>query len=209
MLCSRPPSKEVSQSGTRHPLDSDALNSLLGQVGAGERASTELMGLLYTELRAIAERMMKSERRSHTLQPTALVHEAFLRLVDAEGATTRGHLYFLDAAAVTMRRVLVDHARAAKTDRRGGAELRKQVTLHGIIAEESGEDVDLAVLDAALLELEQLSPRRAKIVELRFFAGMTGQQIADHMEISASSVTRDLAFSRAWLQRRMRGESGD
>ena len=195
----------VNQSDTRHPLESDALNSLLGQVGAGERASSELMDLLYTELRAIAERMMRNERRSHTLQPTALVHEAFLRLVDAEQASTRGHLYFLDAAAVTMRRVLVDHARAMKTDRRGGAELREKVTLHGVIAEEPEDDVDLAILDAALVELEQLSPRQAKIVELRFFAGMTGNQIADHMEISRASVTRDLAFSRAWLQRRMRG----
>ncbi len=170
------------------------------------------MDLLYTELHAMAERIMRNERRSHTLQPTALVHEAFLRLVDAREASTRGHLYFLDAAAVTMRRVLVDHARAAKTDRRGGAELRHQVTLQGIIAEEPGanpgEDVDLTALDAALLELEQLSPRQAKIVELRFFAGMTGDQIADHMEISRSSVTRDLAFSRAWLQRRMRGGAG-
>lgn len=166
------------------------------------------MELLYAELRTIAERMMRRERGSHTLQPTALVHEAFLRLVDAEVASTRGHLYFLDAAAVTMRRVLVDHARAARTEKRGGAENRRRVTLQGVMEDSAGDDdVDLAALDSALRQLEALSSRQAKVVELRFFAGMTGDQIAEHLEVSRSSVTRDLAFARAWLKRQMRGGS--
>ena len=177
---------------------------VLGRLGAGERVSTHLMEALYAELRSMAEGLMQRERGAHTLQPTALVHEAFLRLVDLEQAGESGHLNFLDVAAVTMRRVLVDYARAARADKRGGGQSRRRVTLRGVMEDGPEEEVDLAALDSALLELEKFDGRHAKVVELRFFGGMSGEQIAEHLGVSRSTVVRDLAFSRAWLQRRMR-----
>lgn len=195
-------------------MTSEDFNLILSQIGAGERASVRLMEALYAELHALAGRLMGQERGSHTLQPTALVHEAFLRLVDAEKAGEKGHLHFLDAAAVTMRRVLIDHARAAQAERRGGRENRRRVTLGGVVgdSDEDGApldgDVDIMALDGALQELAQLDERQARIVELRFFAGMSGEQIGSHLGISRSTVVRDLAFARAWLQRRLKQRPG-
>ncbi len=192
-------------------MTSEDFNAILGQISAGKLAGAELMEPLYVELRAIAARLMTRERASHTLQPTALVHEAFLRLVDAEKVGEQGHLHFLDAAAVTMRRVLIDHARATGAERRGGRENRRRVSLHGIESDEADQvgfdDVDLIALDDALTELAQFQSRHVKIVELRFFAGMSGDQIGSHLGISRSTVVRDLAFARAWLQRRLKSAS--
>ena len=185
-------------------MTSDDFNSILSQIGAGEKASPKLMETLYSELRAMANRLMNRERGSHTLQPTALVHEAFLRLVDAEKVGDKGHLHFLDAAAVTMRRVLIDHARASKAERRGGGEIRKRVTLAGVLDDAPSDDVDIAALDEALQQLAAFNERHAKIVELRFFGGMSGEQIAAHLDISRSTVVRELTFSRAWLKRQMK-----
>lgn len=185
-------------------MTSDEIHSILGQIGAGERASAKLMEALYTELRSMADRLMAAERGGHTLQPTALVHEAFLRLVDAEKAGEKGRLHFLDAAAVTMRRVLIDHARASGAERRGGYENRQRVTLGGVEDGAAETEVDIVALDGALLELAAMNGRQARIVELRFFGGMSGEQIGEHLGISRSTVVRDLAFARAWLQRRMK-----
>ncbi len=178
-------------------------NVILSQIGAGERASSRLMEALYSELRSMAERLMRRERDTHTLQPTALVHEAFLRLVDAQKVGEKGYLHFLDAAAVTMRRVLVDHARACRAKKRGGAEDRERITLRALVEEVRGEGVDVDALDQALSELAEFDERHARIVELRFFGGMSGDQIAEHLEISRSTVVRELAFARAWLKRRL------
>jgi len=181
---------------------------ILSQIGGGETASPRLMELLYAELHAMAHHLMRQERGCHTLQPTALVHEAFLRLVDSNKVGNKGHLYFLDAAAATMRRVLVDHARTVKAQKRGGGARKQRITLRGIAAahpdEDGPDDVDIAALDAALAELQQLDQRHARIVELRFFGGMSGDQIAEHLGISRRTVVRDLAFSNAWLQRRLK-----
>lgn len=177
---------------------------ILSQMGAGERVSSRLMEALYSELHSMADKMMQRERGTHTLQPTALVHEAFLRLVDAQKAGEQGHLYFLDAAAVTMRRVLVDYARKTNADKRGGKEKRERVTLRAIMDDGPTGDVDIESLDAALEELGKIDERHAKIVELRFFGGMSGDQIADHLGVSRSTVVRDLALSRAWLKRRLK-----
>lgn len=188
-------------------MSDEDFDDMLAKLGAGEAASPRMMEALYAELRAIADRLMQQERKTHTLQPTALVHEAFLRLVDAEKVGQKGHLYFLDAAAVTMRRVLVDHARHSRAQKRGG-DRQAHITLSGIAApgddKDLNEDVDITVLDGALCELAQLDAQQAKIVELRFFGGMTGDQIAEHCGISRSTVVRELAFSRAWLQQRIR-----
>lgn len=178
-------------------------NVILSQIGAGETVGPQLMELLYTELHAMADRLMKQERGDHTLQPTALVHEAFLRLVNSEKVGEHGRLHFLDAAAVTMRRVLVDHARAVGAAKRGGAEQRKRITLAAVGESVTGIDVDILTLHTALENLSELDERQAKIVELRFFAGMSGQQIAEHLGVSRNTVVRELTLSRAWLRRQI------
>ena len=187
----------------RDVMTQDDFNQILSQIGAGERASSQLMDLLYAELRAMADRLMKRERNDHTLQPTALVHEAFLRLVNAEKVGQQGQLQFLDAAAVTMRRVLVDHARAVGAEKRGGREPRDRITLDGIGESDNETDVDILALDEALGDLSELDERQAKIVELRFFGGMSGKQIAEHFGVSRNTVVRELTFARAWLRRRI------
>jgi RNA polymerase sigma factor (TIGR02999 family) len=179
-------------------------DQILGQIGAGERASSRLMELLYAELREMADRLMKRENGDHTLQPTALVHEAFLRLVNAEKVGEQGRLHFLDAAAVTMRRVLVDHARAVGAAKRGGVEHRRRITLRAIGDHDGGKDVDILSLNKALEELAELDERQGKIVELRFFGGMSGEQIAEHLGVSRNTIVRELTLARAWLRRRIR-----
>ncbi|MFT4540705.1 MAG: RNA polymerase sigma-70 factor (ECF subfamily) [Planctomycetota bacterium] len=182
-------------------MKANDLDIILSQVGSGERASVQLMNLLYTELREMAGHLMGRERSDHTLQPTALVHEAFLRLVDSEKVGEQGQLHFLNAAAVSMRRVLVDHARAAGAAKRGGAQKRDRITL-GAVGESVVDDgVDIVVLHTALLELAKFDERQAKIVELRFFGGLSGHQIAEHLGVSRNTVVRELTISRAWLRR--------
>jgi len=181
----------------------DHFNQILSQIGAGERASSKLMDLLYAELREMAGRLMKRERGDHTMQPTALVHEAFLRLVNTEKVGEQGQLHFLGAAAVTMRRVLVDHARAAGAAKRGGGVRRDRITLQAIGRTDSDQDVDILTLHEALEELSALDERQAKIVELRFFGGMSGKQIAEHFDVSRNTVVRELTLARAWLRRRI------
>lgn len=171
-------------------------------------STEELLEHTYGELRRIADRLMGGERAHHTLQPTALVHEAFLRLVDSSALGSiaggpQGRLDYLGVAAVAMRRILIDHARGRTSEKRGGN--WKRVTLMGLDGDpagaSAGEDVDLLKLDAALEKLAKLDPRQAKIVELRFFSGMTGQEIAEHLGISRNTVVRELTTSRAWLMR--------
>jgi len=178
-------------------------NQILSQIGAGERASSKLMEMLYAELREMADRLMKRERGDHTLQPTALVHEAFLRLVNADKVGEQGQLHFLDAAAVTMRRVLVDHARTVGAEKRGGGEHRKRITLTAIGEGDTSTDVDILTLHVALEELSELDERQAKIVELRFFGGMSGEQIAEHLDVSRNTIVRELTLAHAWLRRRI------
>ncbi|MFT5288764.1 MAG: RNA polymerase sigma-70 factor (ECF subfamily) [Planctomycetota bacterium] len=184
-------------------MSNNDFDQILSQIGAGERASSKLMDMLYAELREMAGRLMKRERGDHTMQPTALVHEAFLRLVNADKVGEQGQLHFLDAAAVTMRRVLVDHARAAGAAKRGGGEQRNRITLQAIGDSGSNQDVDILTLHTALKELSGLDERQAKIVELRFFGGMSGKQIAEHFAVSRNTIVRELTLARAWLRRRI------
>ena len=178
----------------------DEANEIERLLASGERNTERLLELVYADLRGMAERMMGKEREGHTLQPTALVHEAFLRLADSHQAGEKGRLHYLEAAAVTMRRVLVDHARARNAEKRGGSWQR--VTLSGVDSDGGPEaEFDLERLDGLLQELEQLDPRQARIVELRFFADLTGQEIADLLGISRPTVVRELTMARAWLRR--------
>lgn len=182
--------------------DPQDVDRILERVGAGELGTAALMASVYAELRAMADRMMGSERGQHTLQPTALVHEAFLRLADGAEVGEKSRLQYLGAAALAMRHILVDHARKRGAQKRGGT--WKRITLQGLTeANTPTDEIDLLQLNEALETLESLDPRQAKIVELRFFSGMTGQEIADHLGVSRDTVVRELTLSRAWLQREL------
>lgn len=179
---------------------------LLHAIDRGESsAADELLPLVYEELRARAGKLMARERHNHTLQRTALVHEAYLKLVGS-GAGFRSRLHFFAAAALSMRRILVDHARRSNLKRGGD---RARVDLEGleIAAEPSRGPIDWLELDEALRELEQILPRQHQVVMLRFFSGRTEEEIADMLQISEPTVRRDWAAARVWLYRKMRREN--
>jgi RNA polymerase sigma factor (TIGR02999 family) len=170
---------------------------------AGDRGAVErLMPLVYGELRRIAERQFRRERAGHTLQPTAVVHEAYFRLVDQTRATWKNRGHFFAIAAQAMRRILIDHARAREADKRGGGE--GHVTLDvGIASPEPADDVDLLALDEALVRLKVLDEPQARIVELRFFGGLSIEETAEVLETSPSSIKREFRSARAWLFREL------
>ncbi|MCE9595666.1 MAG: sigma-70 family RNA polymerase sigma factor [Planctomycetes bacterium] len=180
---------------------------VLRSAQAGDaRAAEELAGLLYQELRELARREMAGERRDHTLQPTALVNEAYLRLVDG-GASFADRESFFAAAANAIRRVLVDHARKRAREKRGGHLVR--VPLEGLDVAESMVDEDLLALDDALEALATVDPAKARIVELRFFAGLSVDELAKTVGASESTLRREWRLARAWLRTRMEGQRGD
>src|SRR5215831_12154218 len=169
----------------------------------GDRAAVErLMPLVYAELRGIAERQFRRERAGHTLQPTAVVHEAYFRLVDQTRVSWKNRGHFFAVASQAMRRILVDYARARAADKRGGGEQR--VTLASAEASpEPSEGVDLLALDEALTRLKALDGGQAQIVELRFFGGLSIEETAEALETSASSVKREFRSAKAWLYREL------
>lgn len=162
------------------------------------------MSTLYGELCAIAANSMKLERSGHTLQPTALVHEAFLRLAEVDEAKSYGELQFRAAASEMMRRVLVDHARKRNTAKRGKGRVR--FTLTGQDDPFGASGVDLLEFNDALETLERLNSRHRRIVELRVFGGMTYEQMADLMGISTRAIGTDWAMARSWLHEQMFGK---
>ena len=177
------------------------LTRILEQASEGEpRAQRRLAAVLYEELRAMAGREMARERAGHTLQPTALVHEAYLRLARGE-ARYESRAHFFGAAAEALRRVLVDHARRRASCKRGGDRVR--VAFEDLEPVTPMEDSELLELDAALSELAAFAPTRARIVELRFFAGLTEDEVAAALGVSPSSVTRGWRVARAWLRQRL------
>ena len=170
---------------------------------AGDREAVErLMPLVYAELRLIAERQFRRERAGHTLQPTAVVHEAYFRLVDQTRVTWKNRGHFFAIAAQAMRRILIDHARAREADKRGGREGRVALDV-GIASPEPADDIDLLALDEALVRLKALDEPQARIVELRFFGGLSIDETAEAMETSASSIKREFRSARAWLFREL------
>lgn len=183
-------------------LAAGEVTEVLLRVRDGENgARAELMTLVYHELKALASRYMRREDVGHTLQPTALVHEAFLRLVDIREVQWRDRTHFFALAAQLMRRVLVDHAREQKAQKRGGGAVALQLE-EGLVLGEGRSD-QLLDLDAALERLTAMDPRKAKIVELRFFAGLTEEEIGLALELSTRTVKREWAFARAWLLEEM------
>lgn len=180
---------------------------ILNRIGEGdERAVDELLPLVYTELRGIAEHALRGERSGHTLQATALVHEAYLRLVGTERMAFEGRAHFLAAGAQSIRRVLIDHARRRGREKRGGG--WRRVSMDGSDPADGGRWVDVVDLHEALTHLAQVSERQARLVELRFFGGLTNEEAAVVLGVSLRTVTGDWAMARAWLRREL-GERSD
>lgn len=179
---------------------------LLQAINAGdEKSSEELLPLVYEELRKLAASHMVREKPGQTLQPTALVHEAYLRLVGDAGTgwNSRGH--FFGAAAQAMRRILVEQARRRGRLKRGGD--RQRVELDDLPDKKDTENVDYVVLDEALRRMEKEDERMARVVMLRYFAGLSIEETAEAMDVSPMTVKRDWACAKAWLYEEMKGET--
>lgn len=171
------------------------------------RASTELFELLYAELRALAGAAMQREGSGHTLQPTALVHEAWMRLADPAALEVRDRAHFFALAARAMRHILTDHARRRLAERRGGGRALVEVGEDLRDPTRVFDGIDLLALDEALTKLGTESEQAARVVELLFFAGLTGEEAADALGVSPRTVDREWRFARAWLLHALRGES--
>jgi len=188
------------------PENLQEISVILKDWSEGNRASADrLLSLVYDELRKIAGQYLKKEKSDHTLQPTALVHEAYIRLIDQRQVDWSNRAQFIGLAAVMMRRILVNHARDRIAAKRGGSAERVPLT---IVAELIGApEVDLLGLDEALDRLAALDGRKSQIVELKFFGGLTMDEIAATLGVSRATVERDWTFARAWLYRAIAGGS--
>jgi RNA polymerase sigma-70 factor, ECF subfamily len=167
-------------------------------------AHDRLMGVVYDELRRLAGSYMKRERPGHTLQPTALVHEAYLRLAEQKGVRWQNREHFIAVAAIMMRRILLNHAHSRNRDKRGGGKIKVSLAeADGFIRD---QPLDVIALDAALQKLAAAHPLEGRIVELRFFGGLTVGETAGILGVSESTVERDWKFARAWLLCELRGQ---
>jgi RNA polymerase sigma factor (TIGR02999 family) len=185
-------------------VDSTEATRLLRGTVAGEpRDAAQLLELLYGELRRVAAGYLELEPGGHTLQPTALVHEAFLRLIDQREVEWRGRAHFLGLAAQAMRRILVDHARAKRRSKRGGGWARIELE-PGVAVDLDG---DLVAVDDALSRLREVSERAARVVELRYFGGLAIEAAGEVLGVSPSTVEREWRFARAWLARELAGSA--
>ena len=165
----------------------------------------KLMPLVYDELRELAARDLRAERRGHTLQPTALVHEAFMRLIDQDRVDWKGRTHFYAVGAQAMHRILIDHARARGRGKRGGDWQR--VVLDEAQTPEDLRNIDLVALNDVLETLAALDPQQARIVELRFFGGLTVEEVAHVLEVSKRKVEGDWTHAKAWLRNALNPES--
>ncbi|HBY61057.1 MAG TPA: RNA polymerase subunit sigma-70 [Solibacterales bacterium] len=183
------------------------VTQLLVDWSKGNRQALEqLMPLVYDELRRLADFYLRRERAGHTLQGTALVHEAYLRLVDQNRVQWQNRAHFFGVAAQMLRRILVDHARAHRTAKRGGGALT--LALDEAIGAPEQKDLDLVALDDALNGLSQMDAQQAKIVELRYFSGLTIEETAEVLDISPATVKRDWVVAKAWLFREVQRGAG-
>lgn len=174
---------------------------LLREASAGAAdAPGRLLELIYDDLRRLAGAYMKNERSDHTLQATALVHEAFIRLVDWENVTWQNRAHFFAVAAEVMRKILIDHARKRSANKRGGTKL----ALDDAVSYSDEKEFDILALEDALQSLERIDRRKAKIVELRFFGGLSIEETAHVLDVSITTVKREWTFSRAWFQRELK-----
>ena len=179
---------------------------ILGQMRAGDRdAAARLVPLVYEELRAIAQGHLKRERPGHSLQPTALVNEVWLHFMKGADLDLSNRSHFLAVAANAMRRLLIDHARARGAAKRGGGWERVSLSVQAGRSQGKGDDVDVVALHEALNRLEQLGERLARVVELRFFGGLTVQEVAEVLGVAPVTVEKDWTKAKAWLRRELRG----
>jgi RNA polymerase sigma factor (TIGR02999 family) len=181
-----------------------ATGLLLAWGGGDQRAREQMLPLVYDELRRLAAGYLRRERPGHTLQPTALVHEAYVRLIDQRQVDWANRAQFVGLAAVMMRRVLVNHARDRVADKRGGGAEHVPLTVAG---DRIGgpPEIDFLDLHDALERLAALDPRKSQIVELKFFGGLTMEEIADTVGVSRATVEREWTFARAWLYAEVSG----
>jgi len=184
--------------------DSDpaTITRIIKDVAAGDRSNVDqLLAVMYEDLHALAARSLRGERADHTLQPTALVHEVYLRLIDQREVSWRDRNHFFALASEMIRRILVDHARAKRAAKRGGDGARLSLDHAEEQADEKG--VDLVALDDALRELGEASPQQARVVEMRFFGGLTIEEIAEVLDVGKRTVDREWAHAKAWLFRKL------
>ncbi len=171
---------------------------LLHRLEAGESAAAEqLLPLLYDELKAIARRQFRGQPEGHTLQATVLVHEAFLRLIGRPASSWQDRKHFFAVAATAMRQILVNHARAKNAEKRGGGGQRLMLDENAIASKDAG--LDVLDLHEALEKLNTIDPRKGRVVELRFFAGLTVPEVADVMQLSVTTIESEWRAARAWL----------
>ena len=197
-LPSNPSSSREEGARTGDPLTHNITHLLKEWSDGDQSAFDELTPLVYEELRQQAARYLRRERAGHTLQTTALIHEAYLRLVDAKDVHWQSRAHFFAIAANLMRRILVDHARKRDAEKRGGTQIL--LTLNDVFAAQE-TDVDLLAIDEALDRLAKIDAQQAQIVELRFFSGLTVEETAAALSISPKTVKRDWSVARAWLRR--------
>lgn len=185
----------------------DVTELLVAWSQGNEGAQTQLIEIVYAELKKLAKSYLRRERPDHSVAATALVHEAYLKLVDQRRVKWQNRSHFFGIAAQAMRRILVDHARASRAVKRGGADARIDAEYQDVPWLPS--DVDVLALDVALSRLETVEPRWTQLVELRFFAGLTVAETASVLDVSAGTVKRDWSLARAWLYRELQGLPAD
>ena len=193
----------VEQTNDPIPAATQVTQILLNWRGGDADAAARLMPIVYDELRRLARDYLRRERVGHTLQPTALVHEAYLRLVDDNSVSWQSRAHFYGIAAKLMRRILVDHARARNAEKRGGQ--IEKVPLDEARDLPPAATNDLVALDGALEDFARSYPRKSEVVELKFFGGLEAEQIAEVLQVSEKTVLRDWQFAKLWLCRELAG----
>jgi RNA polymerase sigma-70 factor (ECF subfamily) len=194
----------ITSVGDMTAEDGDITGMLAAARGGDAEAAQRLAGLVYEELRRRAESLMKRESPGHTVQATMLIHDAYLKLIQQDRVGWNDRNHFFAVAAQTMRRLLVDHARGRQRDKRGGGQVK--VSLEEGLGLSSGADGDVLAVDRALARLEALDPQQARIVELRFFGGLTVEEVAQQLGMSKRSVEAEWTMVAAWLRRELRSE---
>ena len=182
----------------------DVTRLLLSLQSGDHSVLEQLTPLVYDELRRVARSLFRRERPDHTLQPTALVHEAFVKLVDQTQVSWESRAHFLAIAARAMRQILVDHSRQHKAEKRGSGEAKIPLDEKLVYSDERAPQI--VALDDALTSLAEFDSRKARIIELRYFGGLTGEEISEATGVSTATVSRELRVAQAWLYRAMSGE---
>ncbi|HQR35264.1 MAG TPA: sigma-70 family RNA polymerase sigma factor [Blastocatellia bacterium] len=189
------------------PTSPDVTQLLRNWQGGDQAARDQLLGIVYDELRRQAARYLRRERPDHTLQPTALVHEAYLQLIDQSRVSWENRAHFFGAAARLMRRVLVDHARAHQAEKRGSGE--EKLALDEAIAVPESKDLNILALNDALEELARLDEQQSRIVELRYFGGLSIEETATITGVSPATVKREWAMAKVWLHNQIKRTSAN